>query len=209
MEVSVYNIKGEATSKKVTLSEEIFGQEPSNHSIYLDVKQHLANSRQGTHKAKQRSEIARTTKKLKKQKGTGGARAGSMRSPIFRGGGTVFGPTPRDYSFKLNKKLKRRARISALSLKAQEKQILVLEDFNFESPKTKEFANIISNLKLNDKKSLIVLKDNNKAIYLSSRNLQRTKVVTASELSTYDIVNAKSVVFVEASLDALSENYKN
>ena len=209
MEVSVYNIKGEATSKKIALSEEIFGQEPSNHAIYLDVKQHLANTRQGTHKAKQRAEIARTTKKLKKQKGTGGARAGSMRSPIFRGGGTVFGPTPRDYSFKLNKKVKRKARLSALSLKATANEILVLEDFNMDAPKTKEFAAIMTNLKLNDKKSLIVIKDNNKAIYLSSRNLERSKVITVSELNTYDIVNAKNVVFVESSLDTLSETFKN
>src|SRR5688572_3065223 len=189
MEVTIFNSKGEKTSKKVTLNDEIFNIQPSDHAIYLDVKQYMANQRQGTHKAKERNEVAGSTKKLKRQKGTGGARAGSLKSPVFVGGGRVFGPRPRDYSFKLNKKVKLLARKSALSYKAKENNITILEDFNFEAPKTKQYADLIASLKLSDKKTLLVLSETNKNIYLSARNLGRTKVLTASELNTYDILN--------------------
>lgn len=203
MEVPVINITGQDTGRKVQLAKDIFGIEPSDHAIYLDVKQNLANRRQGTHKAKERAEIARTTKKLKKQKGTGGARAGSMKSPLFRGGGTVFGPRPRDYSFKLNKKLKKLARHSALSYKAKDNNILILEDFNFENPKTKQYLDLMSNLKLTDKKTLLVLNDSNKNVYLSSRNLSRHKVVRALDLNTYDILNAQNLLLLESSLSTI------
>jgi large subunit ribosomal protein L4 len=209
MELSVYNIKGEATTKKVTLNAEIFGIEPNDHAIYLDVKQHNANARQGTHKSKERAEVARTTKKLKRQKGTGGARAGSMKSPLFKGGGTVFGPQPRDYSFKVNKKTKVLARLSALSYKAKANGITVLEDFKIDTPKTSEFIGIVSSLKIADKKSLIVVAEYDKSLYLSSRNFDRSKVVTVSELNTYDILNAKNLVFDESSINKLEEIYKN
>ncbi|MGB0165791.1 MAG: 50S ribosomal protein L4 [Luteibaculum sp.] len=209
MDLSVYNIKGEDTGKKVSIADEIVGVEPNDHAIYLDVKSILANKRQGTHKAKERAEISRTTKKLKRQKGTGGARAGSMRSPLFVGGGRVFGPTPRDYGIKVNKKTKKVARLSALSYKAKEAKITVVEDFNMEAPKTKGFTEILSNLKLQDKKTLVVLLDHNKAIYLSSRNLRGSKVVTVSELNTYDILNATDLVFVESSVSKLNEWGKN
>lgn len=205
MEVSVINKSGSDTGRSVTLNERIFNAEPNQHAIWLDVKQYLANQRQGTHKTKERAEIARTTKKLKRQKGTGGARAGSMKSPLFRGGGRVFGPQLRDYSFKLNKKLKRLARISALSAKAQNGGIIVVEDFTFDTPRTKDFATIINKLSTAEKKSLLVLSESNKNIYLSSRNLQHHKVVTASSLNTYDIMNAKKVILSETSLPFLEQ----
>lgn len=200
MEVSVLNISGKATSKKVSLNDAIFAINPNDHAIYLDVKQHLANKRQGTHKSKERAEIRGSSKKLKKQKGTGGARAGNDKSPTRVGGGRAFGPRPRDYSFKLNKKLKRLARISALTYKAKESNITILEDFIFDSPKTQKYADLINNLKLSDKKTLLVLGESNKNIYLSSRNLTNAKVVTASDLNTYDILNANNLLLVESSV---------
>jgi large subunit ribosomal protein L4 len=203
MQVEVLNISGKKTAKKVDLVDVIFGAEPSDHSIYLDVKHYLAAQRQGTHKSKERAEISRTTKKLKKQKGTGGARAGSMKSPLFVGGGRAFGPRPRDYSFKINKKVKVLARISALTYKAKENAITVLEDFTFEAPKTKNYVDLIKNLNLSDKKTLLVLGDSNINVYLSSRNLEGAKVVTASELNTYDIVNAQSLILEESSVKVL------
>ncbi len=209
MELSVYNIKGEATSKKVTLNAEIFGIEPNDHAIYLDVKQHNANARQGTAKSKERAEVARTTKKLKKQKGTGGARSGSMKSPLHKGGGTVFGPRPRDYSFKVNKKTKTLARLSALSYKAKQNGITIIEDFKIETPKTSEFMAVVNNLKVSDKKSLVIVAEYDKSLYLSSRNFDRSKVVTVAELNTYDILNAKTLVFLEGSISKLEEFYKN
>ena len=209
MDLSVYNIKGEDTGKKVSLSDSVVGIEPNDHAIYLDVKGILANNRQGTHKAKQRAEISRTTKKLKRQKGTGGARAGSMRSPLFVGGGRVFGPTPRDYGIKVNKKTKKLARLSALTYKAKENGIRVVEDFNLEQPKTKSFTEILGKLELNDKKTLFVLLDYNKALYLSSRNLKGAKVVTISELNTYDILNHNNLVFVDSSVAELNELGRN
>lgn len=203
MEVAILKISGQDSGRKVSLSSDIFGIEPNDHAIYLDVKQHLANKRQGTHKSKERNEVSGTTKKLKRQKGTGGARAGSMKSPVFVGGGRVFGPKPRDYSFKLNKKLKRLARLSALSYKAKNNGIMVLENFNFDAPKTKQMVDMITNLKLSDKKTLLVLPETNKNIYLSSRNLQGNKVVTASDLNTYDILNAQSLLIAEGSLKVI------
>lgn len=203
MQVEVLNISGKKTAKKVDLTDVIFGAEPSDHSIYLDVKHYLAAQRQGTHKAKERAEVARTTKKLKRQKGTGGARAGSMKSPVFVGGGRAFGPRPRNYDFKLNKKVKQLARVSALTYKAKENAITVLEDFTFEAPKTKNYVDLIKNLNLSDKKTLLVLGDTNKNVYLSSRNLEGAKVVTASELNTYDIVNANSLILSESSIKVL------
>lgn len=200
MEVSVLNISGKATSKKVSLNDAIFAIDPNDHAIYLDVKQHLANKRQGTHKSKERAEVAGSSKKLKKQKGTGGARAGNDKSPTRVGGGRAFGPRPKDYSFKLNKKLKRLARVSALAYKAKENNITVLEDFVFDSPKTKKYADLINNLKLSDKKTLLVLGESNKNIYLSSRNLSNSKVVKASDLNTYDILNANNLLLVESSV---------
>ena len=203
MQVEVLNISGKKTAKKVELADVIFGAEPSDHSIYLDVKHYLAAQRQGTHKSKERAEISRTTKKLKKQKGTGGARAGSMKSPLFIGGGRVFGPRPRDYSFKLNKKVKVLARVSALSYKAKENAITVLEDFTFEAPKTKNYIDLIKNLNLADKKTILVLGDTNNNVYLSSRNLQGAKVVKATDLNTYDIVNAETLILLESSVKVL------
>jgi len=208
MELNVINIKGEDTGRKVELNEQIFGIEPNDHAIYLDVKQFLANQRQGTHKSKERAEIVGSTRKLKRQKGTGTARAGSIKSPIFRGGGRVFGPQPRNYGFKLNKKLKALARKSALAYKAKANDIVVVEDFNFEAPKTKELVMMKKNLDLLNKKSLIILAAQNNNIYLSSRNLQDTSVVTASEISTYEIMRAKKVVFVESSVKNLEEIFK-
>jgi large subunit ribosomal protein L4 len=203
MQVEVLNISGKKAGKKVELSDAIFGAEPNDHCIYLDVKHYMANQRQGTHKSKERAEIARTTKKLKRQKGTGGARAGSMKSPLFIGGGRVFGPRPRDYSFKLNKKVKSLARISALAYKAKDNAITVLEDFSFEAPKTKNYSELMKNLNMADKKTLLVLGDTNKNVYLSSRNLQGTKVVKASDLSTYDILNAENLILAESSVKVL------
>lgn len=209
MELSVFNIAGEDTGKKVVLEESIFGIEPNDHAIYLDVKQYLANNRQGTHKAKERAEIAGSTRKIKRQKGTGTARAGSIKNPLFRGGGRVFGPRPRDYRFKLNHKLKQLARRSALAYKAKGEKLIVVEDFNFEAPKTKEMIKVKNNLKINDKKLLIVLNEANKNIYLSSRNLQGYKVVTVSDLNTYDILNAATICFVESSIGTLNNMLSN
>jgi large subunit ribosomal protein L4 len=203
MELAVLNITGKETGRKISLNDNIYGAEPNDHAIYLDVKQYLANQRQGTHKAKERNEVSGTTKKLKKQKGTGGARAGSMKSPVFVGGGRVFGPRPRDYSFKLNKKLKRLARVSALTYKAKENSILIVEDFNLDAPKTRQYSEILSSLNIGGKKTLVVLSESNKNIYLSSRNLTRSKVVTASELNTYDILNAQNVVLLESSVGVI------
>ena len=204
MELSVYNIKGEDTGKKVTLNDSVFGIEANEQAIYLDVKQYMANKRQGTHKSKERSEISGSTRKLKKQKGTGGARSGDINSPVMIGGGRVFGPKPRDYSFKLNKKVKRLARKSALSLKAQENAIIVVEDFSFEAPKTKEYAEFVKNLQVADKKSLLVLADQNKNVYLSARNLEKAKVVTVSELNTNKLLDAKSLMLTESSVAAIN-----
>ena len=207
MEVAIYNISGAETGKKATLNDAIFGIEPNNHAIYLDVKQYLANKRQGTHKSKQRNEVAGSTRKLKKQKGTGGASSGSILSPLFPGGGRVFGPVPRDYSFKLNKKLKQLARKSALTYKAKENAITVVEDFAMEAPKTKEFIAITKNLKLEDKKILLVLPETNPVISLSARNLQNVKVIPASNLNTYDVMNAASIVLAETSIEAVNQMF--
>jgi large subunit ribosomal protein L4 len=201
MEIAVFSKTGTETGRKVELMDEIFSIEPNDHAIYLDVKQHLANKRQGTHKSKERNEIAGSTRKIKRQKGTGGARAGSIKNPLFSGGGRVFGPQPRDYNFKLNKKVKQLARKSALSYKARNNEILVLEDFSLEAPKTKDYVGILNNLKIDGKKSLVVLNEPNKNIYLSSRNFTGTRVVTVSELTTYDILNSTSLVFFESSLN--------
>ncbi|MFV0378177.1 MAG: 50S ribosomal protein L4 [Mangrovibacterium sp.] len=208
MEIQVLNTAGKETGRAVVLNDQIFGVEPNDHAIYLDVKQFLAANRQGTHKSKERAEIAGSTKKIKKQKGTGGARAGSIKSPVFIGGGRVFGPRPRNYDFKLNKKVKALARKSALTYKAQGSNILVLEDFVLEAPKTKEFVKLSTNLKINDKKSLFVLPEENKNIYLSSRNLEGVSVVIASELTTYQIMNAGKIVFLESSVGKIEEQFK-
>ncbi len=200
MELEVYNISGQKTAKKAKLDDKIFGVEPNDHAIYLDVKQHMANRRQGTHKTKERGEVKGSTRKIKRQKGTGTARFGDIKNPIFRGGGRTFGPQPRNYFFKLNKKLKKVARKSALSYKAKEKSITILEDFSFDAPKTKSFIELISNFELNNKKVLLVLGDIDKNIYLSSRNLKKTKVVSASDINTYDILNANNLLIAESSL---------
>jgi large subunit ribosomal protein L4 len=206
MEVKVLNINGKETGRTVQLSDSVFGIEPNKHAIYLDVKQYLANQRQGTHKAKERAEVAGSTRKIKKQKGTGTARAGSKKSPVFKGGGTIFGPRPRSYSFKLNKTLKRLARKSAFSIKANESNIIVLENFQFESPNTKNFINVLKSLGLEDKKSLFVLGESNKNVYLSSRNLKTANVLSNTELSTYAILNANNLVLLEDSLEGIQEN---
>ena len=206
MEVKVLDINGKDTGRKVQLSDAVFAIEPNKHAIYLDVKQYLANQRQGTHKAKERAEVTGSTRKIKKQKGTGTARAGSIKNPLFKGGGTVFGPRPRSYSFKLNKTLKRLARKSALSLKVKESNLVVVEDFNFETPNTKNFINVLKALGLENKKSLFVLGESNKNVYLSSRNLKTSSVVTNSELSTYEILNANNLVLLEGSLEGIEEN---
>ena len=203
MEVNVYNIKGEDTGRKVTLNESIFGIEPNDHAIYLDVKQFMANQRQGTHKSKERSEISGSTRKIGRQKGGGGARRGDMNSPVLVGGGRVFGPKPRDYSFKLNKKVKALARKSALSYKAQNNAIIVVEDFSFDAPRTKEFANIAKNLKVSDKKLLMVFPEANKNVYLSARNLKRANVQTVSGLNTYRVLDAGVLVLTENALSAI------
>ena len=208
MELSVLNKEGKETGRKVTLNDQIFGVEPNDHAIYLDVKQYMANQRQGTSKSKERAEVSGSTRKIKKQKGTGGARAGSIKSPVFRGGGTIFGPRPRNYEFKLNKKVKQLARKSALTYKAVENSILVLEDFNLEAPKTKEIVAIRTNLQIADKKSLFVLPVENNSIYLSSRNLKDVSVVTASDLNTYQILNAKTIVILESSVSKIEEAFK-
>jgi len=206
MEVKVLDINGKETGRKVQLSDSVFAIEPNKHAVYLDVKQYLANQRQGNHKAKERAEVAGSTRKIKKQKGTGTARAGSAKNPLFKGGGTVFGPRPRSYSFKLNKNLKRLARKSALSLKVNESNLVVVEDFTFETPNTKNFINVLKSLGLDNIKSLFVLGDINKNVYLSSRNLKTSSVVTASELSTYAILNAKSLVLLESAVDEIEAN---
>jgi len=206
MELEVMKITGESTGKKVKLNKEIFGIEPNDHAIYLDVKQLLNNKRQGTHKSKERGEIQGSRKKVKRQKGTGTARFGDIKNPLFRGGGRIFGPSPRTYGGKLNRKVKELARRSALTYKVQNNELMVLEDFTMETPKTSEFATIQKNLKLNDKKSLFIINDQNKNVYLSSRNLQNSKVITLSELNTYEIMNASALCFVESSLDVLQKN---
>lgn len=206
MKVAVLDINGKETGRSVELSDAVFAIEPNNHAVYLDVKQYLANQRQGTHKAKERAEITGSTRKIKKQKGTGTARAGSIKSGVFRGGGRMFGPRPRNYGFKLNKNVKRLARKSALTIKAKEQKLIVLEDVKFDAPKTKEFKNLLSSLGLADKKSLFVLGESNKNVYLSSRNLNRSEVVTSSELSTYGLMNANSVVLFESSVEGIVSN---
>ena len=206
MEVAVLDINGKETGRKANLSDTVFGIEPNKHAVYLDVKQYLANQRQGTHKAKERAEITGSTRKIKKQKGTGTARAGSIKSPVFKGGGRVFGPRPRSYAFKLNKGLKRLARKSALSMKANDKAITIVEDFTLEAPRTKDFITILKALGIESKKSLIVLGDSNNNVYLSSRNLKTSEVVTISELSTYKIMNASNVILLEGSLEGIVSN---
>lgn len=206
MKLAVLDIKGKETGRKVDLSDAVFAIEPNEHAVYLDVKQYLAHQRQGTHKAKERAEIAGSTRKIKKQKGTGTARAGSIKSPIFRGGGRIFGPRPKDYSQKLNKNVKRLARKSALSIKSKEEAILVLEDFNFDGPKTKDFVGVLKSLGLENKKSLFVLGDSNINVYLSSRNLEGSEVIKSSEISTYKILNANNIVLLEGALEGLESN---
>lgn len=206
MKVAVLDYTGKNTGREIELSDAVFAIEPNDHAIYLDVKQHLANKRQGTHKAKERAEIAGSTRKIKKQKGTGTARAGSIKSPVFRGGGRVFGPRTRDYSFKLNKNLKRLARKSAFSLQAKDANIIVLEDFNFEAPKTKEFVGVLKALELDNKKSLFVLGEANNNVYLSSRNLKGSEVVTSSEINTYKVLNANKVVLLEGAIEGIEAN---
>ncbi|MEN8186487.1 MAG: 50S ribosomal protein L4 [Bacteroidota bacterium] len=207
MKVAVVDINGKKTGRNVELSDAIFAIEPNDHAIYLDVKQHLANRRQGTHKSKERADIVGSTRKIKKQKGSGTARAGSIKSPLFRGGGRAFGPRPRSYSFKLNKGLKKIARLSALSIQAKDENIVVLEKFNFEAPKTKDFVNILKSLDLQNKKSLFVLDESNKNVYLSSRNLKGVDVVNSSSLNTYNILNAGKVVLSEDSIEELEQNF--
>jgi large subunit ribosomal protein L4 len=206
MEIKVLDFNGKDTGRKVQLSDSVFGIEPNNHAVYLDVKQYLANQRQGTHKAKERAEVAGSTRKIKKQKGTGTARAGSAKNPLFKGGGTVFGPRPRSYSFKLNKAVKRLARKSAFSIKAKESNIIVVEDFTFDTPNTKNFINVLKALGLENKKSLFVLGDSNKNVYLSSRNLKGSSVLSNLELSTYAILNANNLVLLEGSLEGIEDN---
>jgi large subunit ribosomal protein L4 len=209
MELTVYNLKGEKTSKTVTLNESIFNVTPNDHALYLDAKQYLANQRQGTHDSLEKSTLSGSTRKLKKQKGTGGARAGSIKSPLFRGGARVFGPHPRDYNFKLNKKLKKLARISALSYKAQENHIVVLEDFNFETPKTKQFIDLLSNLNLSSSKTLMVLPVVDQNVILSARNLPKAKVARACDLNTYEILRARNLIIVESSLAEIEKSFTN
>jgi large subunit ribosomal protein L4 len=209
MEVAVVNINGKETGRKVKLDDSIFGIEPNDHAIYLDTKQFLANKRQGTAKSKERGEVAGSTRKIKRQKGTGTARAGSIKNPLFRGGGRIFGPKPRFYGFKLNKKVKQLARKSALSYKASSKNIIILEDFSFEAPQTKEMIKMGNNLNIANKKSLFVLPEQNKNIYLSSRNVQGVEVITAGELSTYEIMRASTLVLVESAVDVLQATFEN
>jgi large subunit ribosomal protein L4 len=209
MELAILNISGKETGRKVNLNDSIFGVEPNDHAIYLDTKQYLANQRQGTHSSKDRGEVAGSTRKIKRQKGTGTARAGNIRNPLYRGGGRVFGPTPRFYGFKLNKKVKELARKSALSYKASTSNIIVLEDFSFETPKTKEFIKMGNNLNITNKKSLFVLPEQNNNIYLSTRNVHGVEVVTASELSTYKIMKASTLILVESAVDVLQATFEN
>lgn len=208
MELTVLDIKGKETSKKVTLDDSIFGIEPSEHTVYLEVKQYLAAQRQGTHKSKERAEVAGSTRKIKRQKGTGTARAGSIKSPVFRGGGTIFGPRPRSYNFKLNKSQKRLAKKSVLSQKMKDNEIKIVEDFTFDAPKTKDFIEVLKGLGLENKKSLFVLGDKNDNVYLSSRNLKRTKVVLNSELNIFDMINANELIFLEGSIENVQENLR-
>ena len=209
MEVSVYNIKGEDTGRKIVLNDAIFGIEPNDHAIYLDVKQYMANQRQGTHKSKERSEISGSTRKLGRQKGGGGARRGDINSPVLVGGARVFGPQPRDYGFKLNKKVKNLARKSALAYKAQENALLVVEDFNFEAPKTKQYVELLQNLKVADKKLLMVLAEANKNVYLSARNIQRQDMAVASAVNTYQVLNADAMVVTESALAVIEGTLMN
>jgi len=209
MELAILNTSGKETGRKVDLNDSIFGIEPNDHAIYLDTKQYLANQRQGTHKSKERGEVAGSTRKIKKQKGTGTARAGNIRNPLYRGGGRMFGPKPRFYGFKLNKKVKQLARRSALSYKASTNNIIILEDFSFESPKTKEIIKMGNNLNIANKKSVFVLPEQNNNIYLSSRNVQGVDVVTASELSTYKIMKASTLILVESAVDVLQATFEN
>lgn len=208
MKLAVLDIKGKETGREAELSDAIFAVEPNEHAVYLDVKQYMAHQRQGTHKSKERAEIAGSTRKIKKQKGTGTARAGSIKSPIFRGGGRIFGPRPKDYSQKLNKNVKRLARKSALSIKSKEKAITVVEDFNFDTPKTKDFVAVLRSLGLENKKSLFVLGESNNSVYLSSRNLKSSEVITSSEISTYKILRANNIVLLEGALEGLESNFK-
>lgn len=209
MELVVHNIKGEATAKKVKLNKSVFGIEPNDHAIYLDAKHYMAAQRQGTHDSKERSDIIGSRKKIKRQKGTGTARFGDIKNPLFRGGGRVFGPHPRDYRFKLNKKTKKLARLSALSYKVKEKGIIVIEDFKLDTPKTKDYKQILESLKVNDKKTLLVLSENDSNIYLSARNLQKAKVTKADSLNTYEILNANKILFLESSLKSFEAMFAN
>ena len=209
MKLSVYNTEGKETSKTVSLSKDIFGIEPNDHAIYLDVKNYLAAQRQGTHKSKERSDVTGSRRKIRKQKGSGAARVGDIKNPLFRGGGRVFGPRPRSYDFKLNKKVKVLARKSALSQIAKDKKMIVLEDFSMDTPSTKDFAKILSNLDQTNNKTLLILTDSNKNILLSSRNLKKTKVVNVSSINTYDLMNANKLMFVESSIKEIEKNYKN
>ena len=207
MKIAVHNIKGKETTKKVDLSKDVFGIEPNDHAIYLDVKQYLAAQRSGTHKAKERSDVKGSRRKLRKQKGSGAARVGDIKNPLFRGGGRVFGPRPRKYDFKINKKVKRLARKSALSYMAKDKNIIVLEDFSFDAPKTKSFIDFLNNFDQLDNKTLLVLAESNKNIFLSSRNLSKAKVVLASELNTYDVMNANKLMVMESSINEIEKNF--
>lgn len=209
MELTVYKINGETTDRKVVLKDEIFAIEPNDHAIYLDVKLIMANKRQGTHKSKERGEVAGSTRKIKRQKGTGTARAGSIKSPVFRGGGRVFGPQPRDYSFKLNKKVKRIARKSALTYKAEGQNIMVIEDFSFDAPKTKEFIGILKAFQLDGKKVLLVTPETNSNVYLSARNIQKVKYLNADSINTYDILNANKIILVEGALEKIESMFSN
>ncbi len=205
MELAIYNIKGEDTGRKAQLNDEVFAIDANEHAVYLDVKQYLANQRQGTHKSKERSEVSGSTRKLHKQKGGGGSRIGDINSPVLVGGGRVFGPRPRDYRFKLNKKLKQLARKSALTIKAQDNQIIIVEDFTLDAPKTKDFVNITKNLKVEGKRLLLVLADQNKNVYLSARNVPETKIMTASDINTYAVLNNKAIILTESSLDVINQ----
>ena len=207
MKVAVHNITGKETTKKVDLSKDVFGVEPNDHAIYLDVKQYLAAQRFGTHKTKERSDVKGSRRKIRKQKGSGAARVGDIKNPLFRGGGRVFGPRPRSYDFKVNKKVKRLARKSALSYMAKDKNIIVLEDFNFDTPKTKSYSDFLSNFDLLDNKTVLVLAESNKNIFLSSRNLKGVKVVLASELNTYDVMNANKLMVMESSIKEIEKNF--
>tara|TARA_B100000902_G_scaffold398953_1_gene467661 strand:+ start:4205 stop:4834 length:630 start_codon:yes stop_codon:yes gene_type:complete len=209
MKISIHNIEGKETSKSITLNKNIFGIDPNNHAIYLDVRNYLASKRQGTHKSKERGEIKGSRRKLRKQKGSGAARVGDIKNPLFRGGGRVFGPRPRNYNFKLNKKLKSLARKSALSYIAKDKKIIIIEDFSFDKPSTKKYSQILGNFNQNDIKTLLVLSDSNKNILLSSRNIKKSKVIEVSSLNTYDLMNSNKVLFFESSIKEIEKKYKN